>query len=127
MKKGREGRNIFRKKKKTESNYDPLQKRPALDTNGNTNILNHTIKTEESEKNARREMEHDATKSGNLSKPNEQTKVMMRNDKIKMLIKFHLLKQACHGTRKPGNLDLRFPDKKNIGRFISNTRKILKI
>ena len=73
---------------KTESNYDQVQKRPVRDANGTTDILNHTRMTEENEKTAGREMEHDASKSGNLSKPNEHTKVMTRNDRIKMLIKF---------------------------------------
>ena len=66
----------FSGEEKTESNCDPLQKRPTLDTNSSTNISHHTRETDQKEKNVQGEMEWDTSKGGNLPKPNKHAKVL---------------------------------------------------
>ena len=61
---------------KIESNCDPLQKRPTLDTNTSTNILHHTRETDQKEKTVQGEMERDTSKGGNLPEPKKHAKVL---------------------------------------------------
>ena len=67
---------LVSEEEKTESNCDPLQKRPNLDTNSSTNISHHTRETDQKEKTVQGEMERDTSKGGNLPKPNTHAKVL---------------------------------------------------
>ena len=66
----------FSQEEKTGSNCGPLQKRPSLDKGDSTNILNGSRDSEQNEKTADRDMEHDVPKDGKLSKTNEDAKVL---------------------------------------------------
>ena len=66
---------VFSEEEKIESKCGPLQKKPSLDKGDDTNILNRTRDSEQSEKDVERGMEHDVPKDGNVSTPNEDAQV----------------------------------------------------